>query len=59
LDLGRTIALSPGHIAAISGRVLGVGEACVALTWSLTLKPWWPEGRLAEPGGSLVPGRDV
>jgi len=65
-DLDRAIALSPNHIAAISGRALtlmGLGradEARVALQTAMALNPWLPERGLAAPGGPLAPlGQDL
>ncbi len=66
VDLDRAIALSPTHIAALSGRALtlvGLGrteEAREALAEALALNPWLPERNLANPGGPLEPtGKDI
>ena len=65
-DLDTAIALSPNHIAALSGRALSLlglkrlGEARVALKYALQLNPWLSERALLEPGGLLEPpGRDI
>ena len=53
VDLDRALALSPEHIAALSGRaltLLGLGrdeEGQIALREALRLNPWLPERRLA------------
>lgn len=63
-DLDRALALSPNHIAALSGRALSllglqrVEEARVALKRALDLNPWLPERHLAAPGGPLAPPGD-
>lgn len=66
VDLDRALALSPNHIAAMSGRALslmGLGrldEARVALSDALELNPWLPERGLVAPGGPLEPeGKDI
>jgi tetratricopeptide (TPR) repeat protein len=66
VDLDRAIALSPNHIAALSGRALtlvGLGrndDARDALAAALALNPWLPERGLAGPGGPLEPqGKDI
>jgi len=66
VDLDQAIALSPTHIAALSGRALtlvGLGrteEARAALAEALALNPWLPERSLAGPGGPLAPtGKDI
>ncbi|MFD2854504.1 tetratricopeptide repeat protein [Seohaeicola zhoushanensis] len=65
-DLDRAIALSPNHVAALSGRaltLLGLGrteEAARALARALELNPWLSERSLAGPGGPLEPkGKDI
>ena len=65
-DLDRAVALSPGHIGAVSGRaltLLGLGrmdEARAALQAAIALNPWLPERGLADPGGPLAPrGKDL
>ena len=61
VDLDRAIALSPNHIAALSGRalsLLGLGridDARAALAKAMALNPWLPERRLSAPGGPLAP----
>ncbi|WP_293575871.1 tetratricopeptide repeat protein [Phaeobacter sp.] len=63
LDLDRALALSPSHVAAMSGRalsLLGLGrvtEAVEALDTALAFNPWLPERHLRAPGGPLVPAR--
>ncbi|WP_171173616.1 tetratricopeptide repeat protein [Ruegeria sp. HKCCD8929] len=66
VDLDRAIALSPRHIAAISGRALTLmglrrlDEARDAMAEALALNPWLPERGLAAPGGPLAPpGQDL
>lgn len=66
VDLDAAIALSPNHVAALSGRaltLLGLGrteEAREALTEALVLNPWLPERHLLAPGGLLAPpGEDI
>lgn len=66
VDLDQAIALSPNHIAAISGRaltLLGLNrleEARVDMARALELNPWLPERGLAVPGGPLAPpGQDI
>ena len=66
LDLDQAIALSPNHIAAISGRaltllgLLRVEEAREDMARALVLNPWLPERGLAAPGGPLAPvGEDI
>lgn len=66
VDLDRAIALSPNHIAALSGRaltLLGLGrtdDARAALAKALDLNPWLSERGLAAPGGPLAPlGKDI
>lgn len=66
VDLDRTIALSPTHVGALSGRaltLLGLGrkdEAREALDAALELNPWLSERSLAAPGGPLAPeGEDI
>lgn len=60
-DLDRALALSPRHIAALSGRALSLyglsrlEEARQALSEALKLNPWLPERFLADPGGPLAP----
>ena len=65
-DLDRTLALSPNHVGALSGRALtlmGLGrtdEARQALARALELNPWLSERSLAAPGGPLEPkGKDI
>lgn len=65
-DLDRAIALSPRHIAALSGRALSLmglsrtEEAAAQLAEALELNPWLPERGLAAPGGPLAPkGTDL
>ncbi len=66
VDLDRALALSPRHIAAMSGKALtlmGLGrtdEARAILQDALALNPWLPERGLALPGGPLEPiGKDI
>lgn len=60
VDLERALALSPRHVAAMSGRALAlVGlnrrkEARGALKDALRLNPWLPERGLLSPGGPLT-----
>lgn len=65
-DLDAAIALSPNHVAALSGRALTLlglkrlDEAREALTYALELNPWLSERALLEPGGLLdPPGEDI
>jgi tetratricopeptide (TPR) repeat protein len=65
-DLARAIALSPSHIAALSGRALSLmglsrlEEARAAMALALELNPWLPERGLAAKGGPLAqPGEDI
>ncbi|MGC9369219.1 MAG: tetratricopeptide repeat protein [Paracoccaceae bacterium] len=60
-DLERTLALSPDHVAALSGKALtlmGLGrmdEGQQVLREALALNPWLPErGLLAEPQGDDI-----
>ncbi|SDW67980.1 hypothetical protein SAMN05444358_1011485 [Ruegeria halocynthiae] len=66
IDLDRTIALSPNHVAALSGRALSLlglkqlEEARTALNHALELNPWLAERSLLAPGGLLdPPGEDI
>lgn len=66
VDLDRAIALSPNHVAALSGRALSLlglkrlEEAREALTYALELNPWLSERALLAPGGLLdPPGEDI
>lgn len=66
VDLDRAIALSPTHVAALSGKALtlmGLGridEARVILAKALRLNPWIPERGLAADGGPLAAlGQDI
>lgn len=66
IDLDRALALSPNHVAAMSGRALtlmGLGridEARSVLNQALELNPWLPERGLVAPGGPLEPkGKDI
>ncbi|KIC41567.1 hypothetical protein RA27_10035 [Ruegeria sp. ANG-R] len=66
IDLDRAIALSPNHVAALSGRALSLlglnrlDEARAALTGALELNPWLSERALLAPGGLLdPPGEDI
>jgi len=58
-DLDRALALSPRHVAAMSGRALSLlglsrpDEARSALQDALRLHPWLPERHLLAPGGPL------
>lgn len=60
-DLDRALAISPRHVAALSGRALSLyglarmEEARTALAAALLLNPWLPERSLAAPGGPLAP----
>lgn len=65
-DLDAAIALSPNHVAALSGRALTLlglkrlDEARDALNYALELNPWLSERALLEPGGLLdPPGQDI
>ncbi len=65
-DLDRALALSPRHVAALSGKALTLmalnrlDEARAALAMALALNPWIPERGLAAPGGPLEPpGEDI
>ena len=59
VDLERALALSPRHVAAMSGRALslyGLGrleEARIALESALAYNPWLTERYLLAPGGPL------
>ncbi len=66
IDLDRAIALSPNHVAALSGRALSLlglkrlDEARAALNHALELNPWLSERALLAPGGLLdPPGEDI
>ncbi len=66
IDLDRAIALSPNHVAALSGRALSLlglkrlDEAREALNGALELNPWLLERALLAPGGLLdPPGEDI
>ncbi|MDK3074385.1 hypothetical protein QO034_14875 [Sedimentitalea sp. JM2-8] len=66
IDLDQAIALSPNHVAAISGRALTLlglnrlDEAREDMARALELNPWLPERGLAAPGGPLAPpGKDI
>lgn len=58
-DLDRALALSPRHVAAMSGRALSLlglarpDEARSALQEALRLNPWLPERHLLGPGAPL------
>jgi len=65
-DLDRALALSPDHIAAMSGRALSLlgldrkDEARETLQSALELNPWLPERGLLDTGGALAPvGEDI
>ncbi|MEM9550428.1 MAG: tetratricopeptide repeat protein, partial [Pseudomonadota bacterium] len=65
-DLDRALALSPRHIAAMSGKALSLmgldrlDEARLTMSDALALNPWLPERGLAAPGGPLAPkGTDL
>ncbi|SMP13741.1 tetratricopeptide repeat protein [Shimia sagamensis] len=65
-DLDRAIALSPKHIAALSGRALtliGLGrtaEGQDALAAALELNPWLPERSLYKPAPTnMAPGEKL
>lgn len=66
VDLDRAIALSPTHVAALSGKALTLmgldrmDEARVTLAKALKLNPWLSERSLAAQGGPLAPlGQDI
>ncbi len=66
VDLDRAIALSPNHVAALSGRALSLlglkrlDDARSALNYALSLNPWLSERALLAPGGLLdPPGEDI
>lgn len=66
VDLDRALALSPRHVAALSGKALSLmalnrfDEARLALQAALALNPWIPERGLAARGGPLEPkGEDI
>ncbi|EEE38602.1 TPR domain protein [Rhodobacteraceae bacterium KLH11] len=66
VDLDRAIALSPNHVAALSGRALSLlglrrlDEARTALKDALALNPWLSERALLASGGPLdPPGEDI
>lgn len=66
VDLDRALALSPNHVAALSGKALTLmglermGEARIALTAALKLNPWLAERNLVAQGGPLAPlGQDI
>ncbi len=66
IDLDHAIALSPNHVAALSGRALSLlglkrlDEAREALNHALELNPWLSERALLAPGGLLdPPGEDI
>ncbi len=65
-DLDRAIALSPNHVAALSGRALSLlglkrlDDARAALNHALELNPWLSERALLAPGGLLhPPGEEI
>ena len=66
VDLDRALALSPRHVAALSGKALTLmglnrfDEARLVLAEALALNPWLPERNLAVRGGPLEPlGQDI
>lgn len=66
IDLDQALALSPDHIAALSGRALSllglnrIDEARETLQSALELNPWLPERGLLDAGGALAPkGQDI
>ncbi|SPJ30218.1 hypothetical protein TRM7615_03749 [Falsiruegeria mediterranea M17] len=66
VDLDQALALSPDHVAALSGRALSllglsrIDEARETLQTALELNPWLPERGLLDAGGALAPkGKDI
>lgn len=66
VDLDRALALSPSHVAALSGKALTLmglermDEARVTLNEALKLNPWLAERDLVAQGGPLAPlGQDI
>lgn len=66
VDLDRALALSPTHVAALSGKALTLmeldrmDEARIVLAEAIKLNPWLPERSLAAKNGPLAPlGQDI
>ncbi|SLN55413.1 lipoprotein NlpI [Falsiruegeria litorea R37] len=66
LDLDQALALSPDHVAALSGRALSllglnrIDEARETLQSALEMNPWLPERGMLDAGGALAPkGQDI